>query len=502
MNWWTRLVLVGLFVTSPSARADRAVPPVARPIDLAGPWRLAVDAGETVSPPERKQFTETVRLPGQLAAQGIGEMPSIATKWTGDGWRYPKLFKEWQADATFKMPFFLQPPRRHVGPAWYQKEIEVPKGWAGRQTLLFLERVHWRSEVWVDGRKCGTCDSLGTPHQYDLGTLAPGNHTLAIRIDNRLAEINVGPLSHSVTDHTQGNWNGMVGAMELRPAPALRMVEARIGPSLARKTVRVTVLASGKKSGRVTARVKYVGPLREAVQTTPVEADLLDGKAELTIPMSGDPHPWNEFTPHLYEAEVTLKSASGTDLRHETFGFRDPGKKNGRLALNGTPLFLRGTLECCIFPLTGHPPTDVESWRRIIRICKAHGLNHMRFHSWCPPRAAFVAADQLGFYYQVECSSWANQGAQIGSGLPLDAWLETESQRMLTAYGNHPSFLMLAYGNEPAGKNHARWLQEWVARRQREDPRRFYTTAAGWPVMPGSDFHSSPDPRIQAWGED
>ena len=100
-----------------------------------------------------------------------------------------------------------------------------------------------------------------------------------------------------------------------------------------------------------------------------------------------------------------------------------------------------------------------RAWKRIIRICKAHGLNHIRFHSWCPPEAAFIAADELGFYYQVECPSWANQGAAIGEGRPLDQWLFQEGWRMLADYGNHPSFLLLAYGNEPAGR-----MAEFLAR--------------------------------------
>jgi hypothetical protein len=67
------------------------------------------------------------------------------------------------------------------------------------------------------------------------------------------------------------------------------------------------------------------------------------------------------------------------------------------ILINGQPTFLRGTLECAIFPKTGYPPTDVDAWLRIFRICRAHGLNHLRFHSWCPPEAAFEAADQSGF---------------------------------------------------------------------------------------------------------
>ena len=44
--------------------------------------------------------------------------------------------------------------------------------------------------------------------------------------------------------------------------------------------------------------------------------------------------------------------------------------------------------------------------------------------------------------------------------MPLDAWIDEETARMIREYGNHPSFLMMAYGNEPGGPNHAKWLQE------------------------------------------
>lgn len=474
----------------------------AAPVDLSGEWRFALDAGDLGIrvQPDQWRFPDRIQLPGMATAQGFGDAPSMKTKWTGEGWRYPELFKEWQGAENFKFPFFLQPPRHYVGPGWYQREFEITPEWSGKRALLHLERVHWQSVVWVDGIEAGRCDSLGTPHEFDLGTLSAGKHTLTLRIDNRISPINPGPLSHSVTDHTQGNWNGVVGKIELRPVAGLRLGDVRVFPSFAGRSIRIETSAIGTGDGKVTAKVRYLGPLRDAFETPPITAALVEGKVTMQIPLGGDARPWNEFTPHLYQTEITLDSTAGTDIRKVNIGFRDIGKTDGRLAINGVPIFLRGTLECAIFPLTGHPPTDVDSWRRIVRICKAHGLNHLRFHSWCPPEAAFTAADEAGFYYQVEVSSWANQGAEIGSGRPLDDWLENETLRMLACYGNHPSFLLMAYGNEPAGKNHAKWLQKWVARRKNQDPRRFYTTGAGWTIMPGSDFHSSPDPRLQAWG--
>jgi hypothetical protein len=125
----------------------------------------------------------------------------------------------------------------------------------------------------------------------------------------------------------------------------------------------------------------------------------------------------------------------------------------------------------------------------------------MRFHSWCPPEAAFIAADQLGFYLQIEASSWANQGATIGDGEPLDQYIYEESERMIEAYGNHPSLVMMAYGNEPAGDNHIEYLTDFVKHWQEKDDRFLYTTGSGWPVIPESDFNSTPEPRIQHWGE-
>jgi beta-galactosidase/beta-glucuronidase len=169
---------------------------------------------------------------------------------------------------------------------------------------------------------------------------------------------------------------------------------------------------------------------------------------------------WDEFNPTVYQLTATLDGAQ--DSRTVAFGLRDISTQGTQFVLNGHKVFLRGTLECAIFPRTGYPPTDVEAWRRVIRTAKAHGLNNIRFHSWCPPEAAFTAADELGFYYLVECSSWANGTSSLGDGKPVDAWIYQEADRIIRAYGNHPSFLLMAYGNEPGGEKSNAYLAKWV----------------------------------------
>jgi hypothetical protein len=214
---------------------------------------------------------------------------------------------------------------------------------------------------------------------------------------------------------------------------------------------------------------------------------------------------WDEFSPELQRVELELTAEDGggrvlRDRKIASTGLRELSVKGTQIAVNGRPVFLRGTLECCVFPRTGYPPTDLQSWRRLLETVKAHGLNHVRFHSWCPPDAAFDAADELGIYVQVECSTWANQGAGVGVDNRFDEWLYREGERIVARHGNHPSFIMMAYGNEPDGRAED-FLGLWVSYWRRKDGRRLYTSGAGWPAIPENDYHVIPQPRIQAWGE-
>ncbi|MCC9074632.1 glycoside hydrolase [Litorilinea aerophila] len=489
-------------------------------MDLAGPWAFRLD-------PEDRGLDEgwyahplphSLQLPGSLQAQGYGNDITVDTPWTGDifdrSWFESPRYAPYRQPGNIKVPFWLQPEKHYVGPAWYQRMVEIPPHWQGQRVRLFLERPHWETRVWLDDVELGAQQSLSTPHCYELGThLAPGPHRLTIRVDNRLI-VNVGPNAHSVSDHTQGNWNGIVGRLALEAASPVWIEEVQVFPNVARRTALVRVHVGNALGRPGTGQIR----LQASAYNTPtphtpppVAADFVltgpETVVHLEYPLGEEAQPWDEFSPALYRlaADLTcrLSGAQGEPLTHgftTSFGLREVAVAGTQLAVNGRRIFLRGTLECCIFPRTGYPPTDVDSWRRIIQICQAHGLNHIRFHSWCPPEAAFVAADELGFYFQVECAAWANQGATIGEGKPLDSWLYAEGERIVAAYGNHPSFLMMAYGNEPAGR-HEEYLGTWLTYWKGRDGRRVYTGGAGWPAIPENHYHNIPQPRIQAWGE-
>jgi hypothetical protein len=220
---------------------------------------------------------------------------------------------------------------------------------------------------------------------------------------------------------------------------------------------------------------------------------------ETEYPMTDKVLLWDEFSPNVYQMIATITTAEYSDSKTVNFGMRQIAAEGTQFTINSRKIFLRGTLECCIFPLTGYPDMTVAGWLRIFRIAKAHGLNHMRFHSWCPPEAAFVAADQMGFMFHVECGSWSRS---LGDGKSVDQFIYDESDRILQTYGNHPSFCLFAYGNEPGGENHIKYLASLVNHWKAKDSRQLYTSGAGWAITPENQFHSDYHPRVHYWKAD
>ena len=488
-------------------------------LDLSGSWRFELDPDDVGAAQKwwRRSLAGEISLPGSLQAQGYGNDVTLDTPWVGlvrgGDWYNDPQYRPFQPEGELRFPFWLQPQKHYMGVAWYQRTVRIPDAWAGRRVFLRMERVHWGSTVWVDDAKVGSDDTLSVPHEYDLTPyVQPGEHTITVRIDNRML-VDVGENAHSVSDHTQTNWNGAVGELILRATDRVWIDDVQVYPDVAKRRVRVRIEVGNGTGAAVEGELHLAA---EGYNTPaphvppPLGLSLTLGTArevvEAVYELGPEAQLWDEFHPALYRLTVALSArdagggvnaAQYADVREVTFGLREFGVEGTQFTVNGRKTFLRGTLECAIFPHTGYPPTEVESWRRILKIVKAHGLNHVRFHSWCPPKAAFIAADEEGVYYQVECGVWTWFGKENG----LEEWLTREAERIVREYGNHPSFALMAHGNEPYG-DHVEFLKQWVRSWQAKDPRRLYTTGAGWPVVPESDFHSTPDPRIQRWGEE
>jgi hypothetical protein len=489
---------------------------VNRKISLTGEWQFKIDSLDKGVAEKWYDniFEESVRLPGSMAENGKGYNVSLTTDWTGDiidrSFFTEKKYEKYRQPGNFKVPFWLQPVKYYKGVAWYQKDIDLPVYPNGERVFLFLERPHWESTLFVNGKMAGSENSLAVAHQYDITDfLVKGKNRFSIRMNNKVV-VPVGVNSHSISDHTQSNWNGIAGELSIRTTSSVYIDDIKIYPDIKEKKAKIVVSVKNHSGtdfrGEILLKAEsFNSILVQKLKRKKVAAET--GSEELQIiedyPMGDRVQLWNEFSPVLYTMSVSLKDSDGKiiDNQSREFGMREFRSSGTHFEVNGIRTFLRGTLECCIFPLTGYPPTDLKSWEIILQTCKDYGLNTIRFHSWCPPEAAFSAADRLGMYFHIECSSWANQGTALGEGGIIDEYIYREGDRILTAYGNHPSFCMLAYGNEPAGNKQSEYLGKLLTYWKARDNRHLYTSAAGWPFIPENDYNLSPEPRIQRWGE-
>lgn len=168
---------------------------------------------------------------------------------------------------------------------------------------------------------------------------------------------------------------------------------------------------------------------------------------------------------------------------------------------NGHRIFLRGKHDAAVWPLTGHVEMGVEGWMKYLGTCKEYGINHVRFHSWCPPEAAFVAADSLGIYLQPELPFW---GSFDKKDERLIAFLHQEGVNILREYGHHPSFRMMALGNELWGDIDK--MKEFVDDFRKIAPDKYYTFGSNYylgyqGIKEGMDYFTTCRIGGEGWGK-
>ncbi len=482
-------------------------------INLQGEWRFDIDRLD-VGEKEKwfsKKLGDNIYLPGSMTENYKGDDVTLNTRWTASiydsSFFYNPRLERFRKQDNLKIPFWLTPVKYYVGAAWYQREVVVPSDWKGSRITLYLERPHTETRLWINDTEVGMQNSLSVPHVFEISKyLKTGNNTITIRIDNRTKDIDVGKDSHSITDQTQGNWNGVVGRLELQSAPVTYIDDLQIFPDLNNKKAVVKLNIEGNTSGTLTlAAESFNGSKIHKVNPVSSPFAIKNGQAtELTVdlPMGNDFLKWDEFNPNLYKLTATLNTNKGEDRKEVQFAMREFAIEGKYFYVNGQKTMLRGTVENCVFPLTGYAPMDEESWEKVFRICRNFGLNHMRFHSFCPPEAAFKAADKVGFYLQPEGPSWPNHGSSLGDGRPVDNYLWEEAQRIVKEYGNYSSFCMFAIGNEPRGRWVA-WVSKFVDYWKEKDTRRVYTGASvggSWAWQPRNQFHVKAGARGLDWG--
>ena len=498
MNTMTASLVLCLFAMSPALSSER--------IDLAGEWRLRLDPDDVGVkagwPAQPLAGTDRIVLPNTTDRAGFGFALDMKTMLHAAPFPVTTRFPGVKTPTRVDEHGYLV--RRHlfVGPAWYERDVDVPLNWHQQVVALRIERTMWKTDVWIDGRPAGSCDSLVAEHHHDLGRLELGRHRLTVRVDNRMIH-NISTVTHAYGPETQTRWNGMIGAIELVSWGKFSLRSVTVYPAADRRSVRVVTVLGNTSSAFLACDVsaqlfKEKGDHCVAEGRAPVLFQPGFEKSEITLKLAEPAEAWDEFSPVRYRVEVRFGDGTVVrDVASALFGFRQIDHAGSTLRINGRPVFLRGTLDCCVYPETGHPPMTLDAWERMLGVVKQYGFNHVRFHTWCPPDAAFEAADRLGLYLQPETPAWVDDwGVEtvtkprgIGRDLEVVAFLRKELSRICAAYGNHPSFVMLTIGNE-FGFQNTDWavVNRMVEEIKASDPRRLYSGCTARRHLPADDY--------------
>jgi len=458
-------------------------------INLAGEWKVLLDTTNkwVLKHPEKCKTEGVIKLPGSLAENGFGYKTS---------------------GSDFGI---LTPQYKYIGKAWYKRNIEIPQDWNGKEIEIYLERVLWESRIFIDGRELSRQDALGTPHIHKLGKIAPGQHELTILVDNEMIH-NIGDKGHAYGEYTQSIWNGIVGKMVLKAKDETHFIDVNIYPNIKNEIVTLKSAIHSNKAKKVNIDFEIVSLTSgKMVLEGNHVAQLNIGKTniEILIQSEGKLKKWSEFNPHVYLLKLRLSSERSLDKLETEFGYCQISHNGTKVLINENPVFLRGNLDCVHFPLTGYPSCNLEDWIRIFKIYKEYGLNHARFHSWCPPEAAFKAANRVGIYLQAEASIWIDwwmstnmvergrpemdtKGHPKGLGYDpeRDQFVIAEMNRVVETYGNHPSFTMFCIGNE-LGNSDFDVMKKWVANLKEKDPRRLYAVSTARTITEVDDYSAT-----------
>jgi len=463
--------------------------------DLSGLWQADIGDGRRYP----------ISLPGTLDESGIGYRDWVRGPVHPD--EAPGGAPE--AENENGAPIATRFTRKHTyeGAARFTRSLTFREP-AGKRVFFETERARCL-QLWIDGKEVPVFGeaTLCTPYVFEVTGLLEGTHEVTLVSDNSYPGLPHDAIVYSsaATDETQTNWNGVLGYLRLRTEETVFPSAVRVYPKKDRLTVKVELCADGPWEGTVIVRSEAlreemaeaaarIGKMTDVSEQT--AGTIMAGGTEIVfqdLPLREDVKRWEEEEGNLYELSVTLSNGAS---RTVSFGVRDFGAgENGRLILNGRTFFLRGEANCAVFPETGYPPMEVGAWKEILRRYRAYGINCMRFHSHCPPEAAFTAADELGMMMQPELSHWNPKDAFESE--ESAAYYRAELRGILRMLASHPSFVMLTFGNElhALPKGHDR-MDELLAMAKELDDTRLYANGSNVHYGergcdPKSDFYTS-----------
>ena len=390
-------------------------------INLEGTWELGLGKKEEAF------INQKVYLPGTLDEQGKN-IEGVPKSKPGE-------------------TMYLTPEYHYEGYAVYERDFEISFR-ANETVLFFMERTR-AAKVWVNNQFIGQDNLLTVSQEFDITqAVIQGKNRITVEVENLFEQMPAKPVigSHMATAHTQTNWNGIVGKIGIRILPEISMDTIRIYPDIEKKSIRINV--NMIQNTCILQSVCWEVCVCKGVDKK-IRMVIPPGKTKVVLEyeLGGDYQTWDEFRPDMYEVNILLHTNIGSQKRTLNIGMRNfqVSADSRHFMINGKVIFIRSEANCAVFPKTGYAPMKQEEWEHLFKVYKSYGINYVRFHSWCPPDAAFCAADRLGIYMQPELCEWTFETFDSDDDY---AYYTREALSIDRAYGNHPSYVALTWGNE------------------------------------------------------
>ena len=270
-----------------------------------------------------------------------------------DGWQDVRLDTDLEmgVPASYNDVLADKAIRDHVGWVWYEREVRVPRGWAGEQVWLRLESATHGAKVFVDGALVVEHQGGYTPFEADITehVAAGASFRLSIAVNNELTEATIPPGSITETPdgrrkqnylHDFYNYAGLHRSVWLYSTPTARVEDITVvtGFEGTTGTLDYRVAVSDAAEG-ASVRVRVL----DAAGTEVAAGEGAEGTLAIPAVVL-----WRPGKGYLYSlvAEVVSPSAPRRDRVLDSytqpFGVRTVEVRGTQFLINGEPFYFRG----------------------------------------------------------------------------------------------------------------------------------------------------------------
>ena len=345
------------------------------------------------------------------------------------------------------------------GPAWYRKELELPRVAAAdvdKQFFLYFEGAGLTTEVYCNGRRAGGHMGMFAGFCVDITPFVnrAGRNVIAVRVDNAHND-HIAPLNGDF------NFDGglyrhvrllALNALSISPlddgGPGVYIKQVRVTPEKAE--LEITTLLRNASSNEIVAGLGYsIGDHAGNIVLTNAGSRIVPAGATVSHVQTmtlANPHLWHgRKDPYLYEMTVEIFDAQRcTDRLRQNLGLRffhiDPDKG---FFLNGQSHPLRGVCTHQDRPNKGRAVSDAD-YRQDLDIIHEMGATCVRMAHYQHAQASYDAADKLGLVV------WAEDGLVNGvaHNQEFERNQEQQVRELIKQNFNHPSICFWSMYNE------------------------------------------------------